>query len=519
MKRLLLTVFLLSLLAVQTAGAGLPLHLQKKAELFGKVMSPADWVELRQLLRAETGREKVLPNGLDRLCDVYQKEMRNQGKAFHRFQIQKLEKTLWTYRIEAIYQDWSGSDWVNALRMTETFDTYGQSEFKIEAWNGTAWVGIFWSTTTYDPVQRKEVTITQTYDPSSSSWVNNYRDTWWYDASGNNTNYLSEAWDGSAWANDFQGTATYDGSGNRLTETYQMWNGSGWDNLERYLYTYDAHNNELTATYQYWNGSDWENEEYDVWAYDANNNVVQWTGQYWDGSAWVNEAREMYAYDIHGNKTYETWQEWDGSAWVNTTQILRTYDASGNMVKEQWQEWNGAGWDDINWYLCTYDAAGHLLTEVEQEWDGSAWVNVSQSLYSYDVSGLTTQVVDQEWDGSAWVNDSRVLFTWTFNTDVAEEGGGLLPQRFTLGNYPNPFNPETAIQFALPRESEVTVQVFDVRGSLVRTLTAGKRYGAGTHTVKWDGRDTEGMSVPSGVYLYRLESSEFTQTNRCVLMK
>ena len=82
----------------------------------------------------------------------------------------------------------------------------------------------------------------------------------------------------------------------------------------------------------------------------------------------------------------------------------------------------------------------------------------------------------------------------------------LVPTRFALGNNrPNPFNPVTVIPYALPGKSEVTLNIYDVTGRLVRTLVNHATQEAGFYQVVWDGTDQLNRQVGSGVYLYRLE--------------
>jgi len=85
-------------------------------------------------------------------------------------------------------------------------------------------------------------------------------------------------------------------------------------------------------------------------------------------------------------------------------------------------------------------------------------------------------------------------------------------------NYPNPFNPTTRIAFNLTRSGAVKLEVFDLRGRLVRTLVNGN-LGADEHVVTWHGRDDNGSQVASGVYLYRLSAPGFEESRRMVLMK
>ncbi len=100
---------------------------------------------------------------------------------------------------------------------------------------------------------------------------------------------------------------------------------------------------------------------------------------------------------------------------------------------------------------------------------------------------------------------------------------GLIPTGFQLHqNYPNPFNPATSIEFALPTAGIVKLSIYDLLGREVRTLVAGWMP-AGWHRVQWDGTDSAGKAVPSGVYLYRLEAGDagrrFTASRKLVLLK
>jgi hypothetical protein len=69
--------------------------------------------------------------------------------------------------------------------------------------------------------------------------------------------------------------------------------------------------------------------------------------------------------------------------------------------------------------------------------------------------------------------------------------------------YPNPFNPTTTVNFALPEAGRVKLAVYDLRGRLVRTL-ADENYGVGSHRVPWDGKDAHGNPLASGVYFGKL---------------
>jgi flagellar hook assembly protein FlgD len=94
----------------------------------------------------------------------------------------------------------------------------------------------------------------------------------------------------------------------------------------------------------------------------------------------------------------------------------------------------------------------------------------------------------------------------------------VIKETVLLQNYPNPFNPETDITFYLPRQTSVTLAIYNMLGQQVAILASGQ-LAAGLHTVHWDGRDASGRLVSSGIYLYRLNSSEFTESRKMLLLK
>jgi hypothetical protein len=87
-------------------------------------------------------------------------------------------------------------------------------------------------------------------------------------------------------------------------------------------------------------------------------------------------------------------------------------------------------------------------------------------------------------------------------------------------NYPNPFNPTTNIQFSVDKgqETNVTIEVFNIRGQKVKTLV-NENFSSGEHSVVWNGDDENGRSVGSGIYFYRMQTENFTETKKMILMK
>ena len=100
---------------------------------------------------------------------------------------------------------------------------------------------------------------------------------------------------------------------------------------------------------------------------------------------------------------------------------------------------------------------------------------------------------------------------------VAVGKTGLLP------NYPNPFNPETWIPYQLSEPAEVTVTIYAVNGTVVRTLDFGHRragsYASQSRAAYWDGRNAQGEPVASGIYFYTLRAGDFSATRKMVIRK
>ncbi|NIA30498.1 MAG: T9SS type A sorting domain-containing protein [Actinobacteria bacterium] len=99
-----------------------------------------------------------------------------------------------------------------------------------------------------------------------------------------------------------------------------------------------------------------------------------------------------------------------------------------------------------------------------------------------------------------------------------EECSKDLPKSISLfANYPNPFNPETLIKYALPKESHVVIRVYNVLGQKIVTLLDTEMQ-EGYHIVKWDGRNSAGQKVSAGIYLVSMKAGSFEKTQKMTLL-
>ena len=90
----------------------------------------------------------------------------------------------------------------------------------------------------------------------------------------------------------------------------------------------------------------------------------------------------------------------------------------------------------------------------------------------------------------------------------------LVPTEYALHPaYPNPFNPVTTISYDLPKDSEISLTVYDVEGRKINTLSQGLK-SAGSHSEEWSAN-----GLPSGVYFIKLDAEQFIQTQKVVVIK
>ena len=95
-----------------------------------------------------------------------------------------------------------------------------------------------------------------------------------------------------------------------------------------------------------------------------------------------------------------------------------------------------------------------------------------------------------------------------------------VPAEFVLfNNYPNPFNPATNLKFQLPKDCNVSINVYNIQGELIKTLLKNAHYAPGEYIVQWNGNNRFGQKVASGVYIYRFTADNYSKIGRMILLK
>jgi hypothetical protein len=150
---------------------------------------------------------------------------------------------------------------------------------------------------------------------------------------------------------------------------------------------------------------------------------------------------------------------------------------------------------------AAYSAGNYTFTAYVGSFPDEVW---DESGFPFEKAGTDEGSIFQPWS----VDNAPNPFDQVVMTEVA------VATAFELsGNYPNPFNPVTSIHFSLPEASRVILSVYDISGRLMVELVDGYRY-AGSHEVTFDA-----SNFASGVYVYEIDSGNFTTSRKMVLLK
>ncbi|TDF72514.1 T9SS-dependent choice-of-anchor J family protein, partial [Candidatus Syntrophosphaera thermopropionivorans] len=142
---------------------------------------------------------------------------------------------------------------------------------------------------------------------------------------------------------------------------------------------------------------------------------------------------------------------------------------------------------------------------------------VSWTEYTYEIEGQP----ENAYIGIQCVSHDAFIFLLD---DVTVEATPLADPNVPVlatelqGNYPNPFNPETTIRYSVKETSPVTIEVYNLKGQLVRTLVNEVKI-AGNYSVIWNGRDSHNQPVSSGVYFYKMNAGKYSSTKKMIMMK
>ncbi len=243
----------------------------------------------------------------------------------------------------------------------------------------------------------------------------------------------------------------------------------------------------------------------------------------YDGSSWSagseitsGTTREWHAMTANSNDVYVFWAK-SGGANVDTIEY-RQYDAvptkptgvsvSGSSGQNPTVSWNANPETDMSTYYVYRNVVWDRYTQTGWQYQTST-SNTSWTDPNFQVGGLISVAyykIKAKDVGNNYSSYSSTVSIAGAPGMGAKITATQLPEEYYLSAaYPNPFNPSTTISYSLPLASSVSIQVFDVGGHLISEHQTANQL-AGKYEFTWNGRTNQGMSVPSGLYIIKMQA-------------
>ena len=218
-------------------------------------------------------------------------------------------------------------------------------------------------------------------------------------------------------------------------------------------------------------------------------------------------SNELTAFENTGTPQESHWQQ--NHEWVEdldlSASFVRTIFLNGDNLPDLILQVGG----QLKGYLnvgSQADPAFQYIPQIFEDWQ------------DYPVSYFDIADLDGDGDDDIVLNEGGVILFLENQNVLAIDDVELPANSFTLSNYPNPFNASTTISFGLREAENINLAVYDIVGRLVKTLI-DEKMDAGEHSIIWDGEDTAGKSVASGIYFYSINIDNKVFSNRMLLLK
>ena len=236
----------------------------------------------------------------------------------------------------------------------------------------------------------------------------------------------------------------------------------------------------------------------------------------------INDGNYSHLYKVHSSNTEIPINQLTNGD--TSFSLLRSYGT--DLDKLALTSWNDT---DFKSDLWIYELETNQLSYIDtiqgeisymQTWSNDNSKVAIGSALSFWGSIAPIQIYDFVNDTITVLSDSTMPLFWLGGQELKiSENFDVIPDEFVLHqNYPNPFNPTTSINYDLPANEFVSINVFDLMGREVKTLV-NKNQTAGYKSIQWNATNNQGQPVSAGVYFYTIQEGEYRQTKKMILLK
>ncbi|MFH0736761.1 MAG: T9SS type A sorting domain-containing protein [bacterium] len=302
---------------------------------------------------------------------------------------------------------------------------------------------------------------------------------------------------------------TYNIDGNLSTILTQSWDDTCWINEKQDIYTYSDQNLLDKHITTKWANNDWVDIDCYTYIYDNNNLLVSLYFTMWENNNWTNKIRYRYQYNSHKLVAVYYIDYYSGSYWNETAKFVGSFDANWNVKSYVYIRYNMFLYidEELERYTYTYDTYNNCTSVYHTH----TMYGIMHFALTLPASGIV-RVYFNNRNNFIEYDSPKVTIQYITFTDINDEL--TEPTDFNLSqNYPNPFNPATTIKFTIPSANVVTLKVYDILGSEVTTIV-NEFKNAGTYEVNFNA-----SNLASGVYFYSLQTGNFAQTKKLLLLK
>ncbi len=351
-------------------------------------------------------------------------------------------------------------------------------------------------------------------------------------------------WIDESWTDDEHHDYVYNSESQLIEYTILEYIDNEWQNYERRTYAYNTEGFLAEMIWQISLEENWVNYYRYTYSYNENDLQSYYILYMWEEENWLEYSRYEYVYDDDQVPTKRYRHTWSYPEWVLYDVIWYTYYNNGLVVEALHQTWSSGGGYWINYGRSekTYNSHGDLISL--RAWDSMFYEwelmliydyeyeyidDIKQSMiflfhngywskeqYFYNSNGNLCETICQDWISDTWVNDERTTSIYE-STDIQEHEIIKIENKISV--YPNPFNPETTINFTINDPGQYRFQIFNIKGEKVSTILDSYLTN-GDHSIKWFGKNDKGKHVSSGIYFGKLlNNNQALSTIKMVLLK